>query len=122
MAIQNGSKEHKDIESVVAVLHGEVADVKVSTASDSIDKWIDFLNEHKDEHSKKISASLKELKKLLKGHNSDASEISKLLNKLGEQTTALGDDAERGVKGPMHTLGKALITFSHKIERLAKVH
>jgi hypothetical protein len=94
----------------------------VNAASSSIDKWIDFLNGHKDEHSKGISDSLKELKKLLKGQNSDAAEISKLLNKLGEQTTAVGDDAARGVKGPMHTVGKALITFSHKVERSAKVH
>jgi hypothetical protein len=122
MTIQSGSKEHGDIESVVAILHGDITDVKVNVASDSIDKWIDFLNGHKDEHSKEISASLKELKKLLKGQNNDAAEISKLLNKLGEQTTAVGDDAARGVKGPMHTLGKALITFSHKIERSAKVH
>jgi hypothetical protein len=122
MAIQSESKENRDIDSIVAILHSEIADVKVNAATDAIDKWIDFLNGHKDEHSKEILASLKELKKLLKGKNSDASEISKLLNKLGEQTTTLGDDAARGVKGPMHTLGKALITFSHKIERSAKAH
>jgi hypothetical protein len=122
MTIQNGSKEHEDIEATVAILHSEIAEVKVNTAGNSIDKWIDFLNGHKDEHSQEISDSLKELKKLLKGQNSDAAEISKLLNKLGEQTTAVGDDAARGVKGPMHTLGKALITFSHKVERSEKVH
>jgi hypothetical protein len=122
MTIQSGSKEHEDIESTVAILHSEISEVKVNAASSSIDKWIDFLNGHKDEHSKGISDSLKELKKLLKGQNSDAAEISKLLNKLGEQTTAVGDDAARGVKGPMHTVGKALITFSHKVERSAKVH
>lgn len=120
MATQSGSKEHENVESTLAILHDEIGDVKVNIASDSIDNWINFLNEHKDEDGKKISASLKELKKLLKGKNSDASEICKLLGELGEQTTALGDDAARGVKGPLHTLGKALITFSHKIERSAK--
>jgi phenylalanyl-tRNA synthetase beta subunit len=122
MTIQNGSEEHEDIESTVAILHSDISEVKVNAASSSIDKWIDFLNGHKDEPSKEISTSLKELKKLLKGQNSDAAEISKLLSKLGEQTTTVGDDAARGVKGPMHSLGKALITFSHKIERSAKVH
>jgi hypothetical protein len=122
MAIQSESKENRDIDSVVAILHGEIADIKVNAATDAIDKWIDFLNGHKDENSKEILVSLKELKKLLKGKKSDASEISKLLNKLGGQTTTLGDDAARGVKGPMHTLGKALITFSHKVERSAKAH
>ena len=122
MTTQNESKEHKDIDSAIAILHGEVAAVKVNATTNAIDKWIDFLNGHKDDHSNEISASLKELNKLLKGQNSDAAEISKLLSKLGEQTTALGDDAARGVKGPMHSLGKALITFSNKIERSAKAH
>jgi hypothetical protein len=120
MVIQSGSKEHEHIESVVAILHGEVADVNVNSTTDSIDEWIDFLNGHKDKGIKELAASLKELKKLLKAKHGDASEISKLLNKLGEQTNTLGDEAERGIKGPLHTLGKALITFSHKIERAAK--
>jgi allophanate hydrolase subunit 1 len=120
MATKSGNTEHKDIESAIAILHDEIVDVKADTANESIEEWIDFLKEHKDEGIKEILASLKELKKLLKGKKSDATEICEVLKKLGEQTNALGDDAERGVKGPMHTLGKALITFSNKIERAAK--
>jgi DNA integrity scanning protein DisA with diadenylate cyclase activity len=119
MTIQSENKGHEDIDSAVAILHSEIAEVKVNTASNSIDKWIDIVNGYKDEPSKGISANLKELNKLLKGQNSDAAEIVKLLGKLGEQTTAVGDDAAYGVKGPLHTLGKALITFSHKVQRHA---
>jgi hypothetical protein len=108
-----------DIDSLVDVLHSDVTDVDTGTAVDSIDEWIDFLKGHKEEGVKEISTSLKELKKLLKGKSSDASEIASVLSQLGEQTNAAGDSAQRGVKGPLHTVGKALISFSHKVEKMA---
>jgi ABC-type transporter Mla subunit MlaD len=117
-AIQSETKGHEDIESVLAILHGEVSGVEVNTTSESIDKWIDILNGYKGEY-KEILANLKELNKLLKSQNSDAGEIVQLLVNLGEQTTAIGDDAASGIKGPLHTLGKALVTFSHKVQRHA---
>lgn len=108
-----------DIESLTEVLHSDITEVEPEQAIDSIDEWVDFLKGHKEENIKELSASLKELKKLLKGKKTEASQIVEVLAKLGEQTNAIGDEAERGVKGPAHTLGKALITFSHKIERAA---
>jgi ABC-type transporter Mla subunit MlaD len=122
MMTYSKSKDRKEIELVITDLYGDFADIKVNTTINAIDKWIDFLNGHKDEHSQEISDSLKELKKLLKDRNSDAAEISKILSKLGERTTAIGDDAAHGVKRSMHNLGKVLITFSRKIEQSAKVH
>ncbi|MBD2078947.1 hypothetical protein [Leptolyngbya sp. FACHB-17] len=108
-----------DIESLTEILHGDPTEIESEEAIDSIDEWVDFLKGHKEENIKELSASLKELKKLLKGKKTEASQIVEVLAKLGEQTNAIGDEAGRGVKGPMHTLGKALITFSHKIERAA---
>lgn len=108
-----------DIESLTEILHGDITEIESDEAVDSIDEWVDFLKGHKEEHIKELSASLKELKKLLKGKKTEASQIVEALSKLGEQTNAIGDEAGRGVKGPVHTLGKALITFSHKIERAA---
>lgn len=108
-----------DLESVMNVLHSDVADVDAGTAIDSIDGWVDYLKGHKDDGVKKLSASLKDLKKLLKGQKTEALDIVSALSRLGEQTSALGDSAERGVKGPLHLLGKTLISFSYKIEKMA---
>lgn len=108
-----------DIESLTEVLHSDPTEIESEQAIDSIDEWVDFLKGHKEDNIKELSASLKELKKLLKGKKTEASQIVEVLAKLGEQTNAIGDEAGRGVKGPVHTLGKALITFSHKIERAA---
>jgi hypothetical protein len=108
-----------DVESLTEILHGDPTEIESDEAVDSIDEWVDFLKSHKEDNIKELSASLKNLKKLLKGKKSDGSEIAEVLATLGEQTNAIGDEAARGVKGPLHTLGKALITFSHKIERSA---
>ncbi|MBE9013515.1 hypothetical protein IQ250_25305 [Pseudanabaenaceae cyanobacterium LEGE 13415] len=118
-AAENDVDNAPDIESLTEVLHSDATEVEPEEAIDSIDEWVDFLKGHKEDNIKELSASLKELKKLLKGKKTEASQIVEALAKLGEQTNAIGDEAARGVKGPVHTLGKALITFSHKIERAA---
>lgn len=109
-----------DAEALAEILHGDVTEVESDAAIGQIDLWVNFLKGHKEENVKEISSSLKELKKLLKGKKSEATEIAEVLSKLGEQTNAIGDEAERGVKGPLHKVGKALIQASHKIEKYAE--
>jgi hypothetical protein len=111
--------ETPDAESLVEILHGDVTEIEPSEAIGQIDLWINFLKGHKEENIKEISSSLKELKKLLKGKKSEASQIAEVLSQLGEQTNAIGDEAERGVKGPLHKVGKALIHAAGKIEKIA---
>lgn len=109
-----------DIESMIDFLHGDITEAESTDGIDMIDEWVDFLKGHKEDNIKELSASLKELKKLLKGKKTEPNEIAAVLAKLGEQTNAIGDDSERGVKGPAHKLGKALISSSHKIEKVAE--
>ncbi len=109
-----------DVDSLVEALHGDVTEIESDTAISSIDVWVDFLKGHKEENVKELSASLKELKKLLKGKKTEASEIAEVLEQLGEQTTAIGDEAGRGVKGPLHKVGKALTQAAKKIEKVAE--
>lgn len=118
-AVENDVDNAPDIESLTEILHSDATEIESEEAIDSIDEWVDFLKGHKEDNVKELSASLKELKKLLKAKKTEASQIVEALQKLGEQTNAIGDEAGRGVKGPVHTLGKALITFSHKVERAA---
>jgi hypothetical protein len=111
--------ETPDAESLVEILHGDVTKIESGDAIEQIDLWVNFLKGHKEDNIKKLSSSLKELKKLLKGKKSEASEIAEVLSQLGEQTHAIGDEAERGVKGPLHKVGKALIQAAGKIEKMA---
>lgn len=108
-----------DVDSLVEVLHSDVTELESEDAIESIDLWVNFLKGHKEDNVKALSASLKELKKLLKGKKSETSEIAAVLEQLGEQTTAIGDESGRGVKGPLHTVGKALAQAAKKIEKSA---
>jgi hypothetical protein len=118
--VESDQDNAPDVEAAVDFLHGDITEVESDSAIDSIDEWVDFLKGHKDDGIKELSATLKELKKLVKGKKSEASEIAEVLHKLGEQTNAIGDESERGVKGPLHKLGKALITGAGKIEKIAE--
>ncbi|WP_068815343.1 hypothetical protein [Phormidesmis priestleyi] len=109
-----------EVDSLVEVLHGDVTEIEADTAIESIDVWVNFLKGHKEENVKELSASLKELKKLLKGKKTEASEIAEVLEQLGEQTTAIGDDSGKGIKGPLHKVGKALAQAAKKIEKVAE--
>jgi hypothetical protein len=111
--------ETPDANDLAELLHGDLTEVEPEAAIGQIDLWVNFLKGHKDETIKELSTSLKELKKLLKGKRSEPSEIAEVLNELGEQTNAIGDEAERGVKGPLHKVGKALIQAGNKIEKMA---
>ena len=106
-----------DVDSLVEVLHGDLTEIESDDAIESVDMWVNFLKGHKEEAVKELAASLKELKKLLKGKKSEASEIADVLEQLGEQTTAIGDEAGRGIKGPLHKVGKALAQAAKKIEK-----
>ena len=106
-----------DADSLLDVLHGDLTEIEPGEAIEAVDLWVNFLKGHKEENLKELSASLKELKKLLKGKKSEASEIADVLEQLGEQTTAIGDEAGRGVKGPLHKVGKALAQAAKKIEK-----
>jgi hypothetical protein len=116
----DADEETPDVESLVEVLHGDVTEIESEESIEAIDLWVNFLKGHKEENIKEVSASLKELKKLLKGKKSEASEIAEVLHNLGEQTNAIGDEAERGVKGPLHKVGKALMQAAKKIEKYAE--
>ena len=109
-----------EVDSLVEVLHGDVTEIEADTAIESIDVWVNFLKGHKEENVKELSASLKELKKLLKGKKTEASEIAEVLEQLGEQTTAIEDDSGKGIKGPLHKVGKALAQAAKKIEKVAE--
>ena len=121
MAIDADQDESSpEVDSLVEVLHGDVTEIEADTAIESIDVWVNFLKGHKEENVKELSASLKELKKLLKGKKTEAREIAEVLEQLGEQTTAIGDDSGKGIKGPLHKVGKALAQAAKKIEKVAE--
>ncbi|NJL23315.1 MAG: hypothetical protein HC895_24875 [Leptolyngbyaceae cyanobacterium SM1_3_5] len=105
---QENQQQAPDISELIEVLHGDVTSIDPEGASASIDEWISAIKSSGDEGYEEISTHLKELKKLLGRKKAKASEIGAVIIQLGEETNKAGDEAERGHKGHLHNLGKAL--------------
>ena len=105
-----------DIAGLIEILHGDVTSIEPETAIESISAWQAVLKGSKDEGSKEISNSLKELKHLLGLKKADPAKIAEVLAQLGDQTDQAADQAERGTKGQVRDLGKALHKIAKSIE------
>ncbi|BAT53316.1 hypothetical protein NOS3756_22750 [Nostoc sp. NIES-3756] len=101
-------EEIEEIDAVVETLEEDLAQVDTGAAVGSIDKWYNLLHKLDDENLQEIATGLKELKQALNRKTSKASDISNILEKLGEQTAQAGQEAKRGFKGPLQRLGKLL--------------
>lgn len=86
----------------------EITEIDMDVAAGMIDEWYDILHKSKDESYKEVAANLKQLKKLLSGKKDQSEEVVELLDELGGQTDELANAAQRGYKGKLHKVGKAL--------------
>lgn len=105
------AEEHEEIEeidSTIETLEEDLTQVETDVPLGSIDKWYNLLHKSDSESLQEIANGLKQLKQVLKHKNPKPSDISPILEKLGEQTTTVGQEAKRGFKGPLQRLGKLL--------------
>jgi uncharacterized phage infection (PIP) family protein YhgE len=97
-----------ELDDLLEILEDDVTELEPEEAIAAIEEWHDALKGTKDEGLKAVSHSLTELKKLLKSKKADPAKLSEVLTQLGEQTDAAAATAERGTKGQLREVGKAL--------------
>jgi ABC-type transporter Mla subunit MlaD len=110
------TQDTPDLGALLEALEGGVTALDPEAAIAVIDQWEAALKDTKDKPLKEVSSSLKELKKLLKGKKTEASELGEVLTKLGEQTTEAAAEAERGTKGQLQKVGKALSKVGQSLD------
>jgi ABC-type transporter Mla subunit MlaD len=110
------TQDTPDLGALLEALEGDVTALDSEAAIAVIDQWEAALKNTKDESLKEVSSSLKELKKLLKSKSPDASKLGEVLTKLGEQTTEAAAEAERGTKGQLQKVGKALSKVGQSLD------
>lgn len=114
---ENEIDEAQELDGLLEIFsEHDIAEIDMDTAAGMIDEWYDILHQSKDEPYKEVAANLKQLKKLLSGKKDQSEEVVELLDELAEQTDDLADEAQRGYKGKLHKLGKALRHASLSIE------
>lgn len=110
-------REHAEhIDSLVETLEGDLSSVDSEVALGAIDEWYSLLHKSEDENLKEIANGLKELKQILKRSKPKGADIGEVLTRLGEQTTEVGQEAARGLKGRIQKLGKLLTRVGKSLE------
>ncbi|MBD2103122.1 hypothetical protein [Leptolyngbya sp. FACHB-261] len=106
-----------NLDELLEAVEGDLTSLEAEAAINVIDQWHSALHKSEDENLKEIANGLKELKKLLKPKKSDASAIAEVLKQIGEQTVEAASDAQRGSKGELQKIGKALAKAGKSIEK-----
>jgi hypothetical protein len=113
LAKEEDQQQIEALGSLVEVLDQDEIDSK---SASEIDQWYDLLHASEDEHLQAIAGELKELKQLLKGKKVNPDELSDMLINIGELTTEASSNANRGFKGAVQMLGKALTRLGESVE------
>jgi ABC-type transporter Mla subunit MlaD len=111
------AEDQQQLESLDAVVEmlekPNPSDTKAAVGE--IDRWYEVLDKSEQKSFKAIASELKQLKQLLKGNKAKGGDLSEKLIELGEQTTAAASDADRGFKGVVQKIGKALTKFGKSL-------
>ena len=95
-------------ESTINAIKQGAKALTVEKAVSNIEGWEDYLSKHDHEGVKKVVTDLGKLKKLLQADKLDGEAITKLVQKLGKETTAVAGDETTASAKHIKELGQAL--------------
>lgn len=118
MAGKTGTKDHKNtadesadsqkLDSLLTTLDGDLTSLDTEAALSALDEWYSIVHKAHEPEAKELSHTLKELKQLLKSGKATGHEIGEVLIEIGEQTSHIASEAEKGLKAALQKLGKQL--------------
>lgn len=105
------------ISSLVELFKSNLDDIVPSAAMSTIEDWQGVLQKAKEPELKEIASGLKELQKLIKKNGEEVSkhDLGELLSQLGEQTSEVAVDADKGMKAPLKQLGSQLTKIGRSL-------
>jgi hypothetical protein len=110
-------KHHlEELDTLIDSIDQDIDKINTKSSMGDIDQWYDLLHKSEDEGLKTIAGELKKLNHLLKGSKTKSTDISEKLVQLGEQTIDASSMANKGFRGAIKTLGKALTKLGNSIE------
>ncbi|WP_181357414.1 hypothetical protein [Stenomitos frigidus] len=96
------------LDSLLENLDTDLTALDTDTALGAIDEWYGTLHKSKEPAVKELAEGLKELKQLLKGGKATGHAIGEVLSHIGDQTSDLASEADKGFKTSLQKLGKQL--------------
>ncbi|MBW4471888.1 MAG: hypothetical protein KME45_15995 [Stenomitos rutilans HA7619-LM2] len=107
-ADRGANDDTQALESLLETLSGDLSSIDTDAALGAIDEWHGLLQKAKEPELKELAGGLKELKQLLKGGKATGHDIGEVLSHIGDQTSDIAADADKGVKTSLQKLGKQL--------------
>lgn len=107
-ADKDANADTQALDSLLETLDGDLTAIDTDAALSAIDEWHGTLQKSKEPEIKELANGLKELKQLLKGGKATGHELGEVLSHIGDQTSDLASDADKGVKPSLQKLGKQL--------------
>lgn len=99
----------KELATLVDALHDGVVDLAKDAAVSQLDHWHDLLAEAHKPELKAISRDVDALRKLLGAEGDlDGKKIGATMVRLADHIDGLNEDAAKGIKTRLHTLGRLL--------------
>jgi hypothetical protein len=111
-----GLDESQELDELLELMEGDITELDSDEAVELIDEWHEILSESDDAGLKEIGKGLKQLKKALSASKTKPADIAEALTSLGEKTNEYANEAQRGYKTKLHTLGKALSKAGKTLE------
>lgn len=115
IAGDKGADNSQDLESLLEALEGDVSSIDGEAAIGLIDEWYNVLHKSKEPELKELANGLKQLKQALSKGKATGHEIGEILDHVGEQTSDIAADADKGTKTPLRKLGKQLSKIGRSI-------
>ncbi len=109
--------ESEDLDALLdAFEEGDLTAIDLDQATEMIEEWQETLSASKESGLKEIGSSLKKLTKSLSSGKAKAEDLVELLTHLGEQVDESANNADRGYKTKLHTLGRAFKKAAKSLE------
>lgn len=102
------SADSQKLDSLLSTLDGDLTKIDTEAALNALEEWYTIVNKAHEPEAKDLSHNLKELKQLLKSGKTTGHEIGEVLIEIGEHTSHIASEAEKGLKTPLQKLGKQL--------------
>ena len=108
VAPDQGNDDTQALDSLLETLGGDLTSIDTDAALGAIDEWHGALQKSKEPAIKELANGLKELKQLLKGGKATGHELGEVLSHIGDQTSDIAAEADKGMKTSLQKLGKQL--------------
>ncbi|MBD2073149.1 hypothetical protein H6F86_04440 [Phormidium sp. FACHB-592] len=105
---QGSNNDTQALDSLLETLGGDLTSIDTEAALGAIDEWHGTLQKAKEPAVKELANGLKELKQLLKGGKATGHDIGEVLSHIGDQTSDIAAEADKGMKTSLQKLGKQL--------------